>query len=76
MTDIVSFALETGMRRAEIVAARWVDVNWTAMTLAIPVTKNGDPRTIPLTPAALDLLSRATRSTVAARLCLEQAPML
>jgi integrase len=49
LRPVVSFAVQTGMRRGEILGARWQDVNWDTSTLYIPVTKNGEPRTIPLT---------------------------
>ena len=55
---LVDLALETGMRRGEILNARWVDVSFEARTLHIPVTKNGHARTIPLSGAALVLLSK------------------
>jgi integrase len=54
---IVQFALETGMRRSEILNMSWDDLNTTERTLKIPITKNGDPRTIPLSTRALELLA-------------------
>jgi integrase len=45
---VVRFAIATGMRRGELLNARWKDLNWQVETLYIPVTKNGEPRTIPL----------------------------
>jgi integrase len=54
---VVLFAVETGMRRSEILNAKWRDLNWTDHTLQIPLTKNGHSRTIPLTPAALSVLA-------------------
>jgi integrase len=56
LAPIIKFAIETGMRRGEIVAARWADVNLTNKTLHIPQAKNGHARTIPLTPGALSVL--------------------
>ena len=44
--SLAMFALETGMRRGELLRARWKDVDWGISTLHIPVTKNGDSRTI------------------------------
>ncbi|AWN54631.1 site-specific integrase [Methylobacterium sp. 17Sr1-1] len=37
-------------------ALRWRDIEWARRTLHIPKTKNGHPRTIPLTGRALSLL--------------------
>ena len=39
--QIVTIAIETGMRRGEIVNMRWEDIDWDQGTLHIPVTKNG-----------------------------------
>ena len=53
---VVRFAIETGMRRGEILRAKWCDINRAEGTLHIPITKNGHPRTIPLTPGAQKVL--------------------
>jgi integrase len=50
------FALETGMRRGEVLNAKWQDYSETAHTLYIPTTKNGHARTIPLSPRAIKIL--------------------
>ncbi|MCM2343513.1 MAG: site-specific integrase [Alphaproteobacteria bacterium] len=50
------FALQTGMRRSEILAAEWVHLSMDSYVLHIPVTKNGYPRTIPLTKRAVRIL--------------------
>jgi integrase len=49
-------AIETGMRRGELLSVRWRDVDLERRTLKLKQTKNGDPRTIPLTPKAIELL--------------------
>ncbi|MGE5500871.1 MAG: tyrosine-type recombinase/integrase, partial [Ignavibacteriales bacterium] len=56
------FALETGMRRSEIIRVRWSDVDFAKRTLHIPLTKNGHARTIPLTRKAVDILGSLPRS--------------
>src|SRR5208282_4298498 len=56
--DLVSLAIETGMRQAEILSVTWKHVDLANRTLHIPETKNGHPRTIPLTSNALELLRR------------------
>lgn len=53
---IVEFAIETAMRKGELLRARWSEVNFSNSTLYIPVTKNEYPRTIPLTPRAIEIL--------------------
>lgn len=55
---IMEFAVETAMRRGEILAIEWADLNREKRTLHVPLTKNGHPRTIPLTRRALALLER------------------
>ena len=45
------------MRRGELLGVRWRDVDIEASTLAIPLTKNGHARCIPLTRKAVAILS-------------------
>jgi integrase len=52
---LIELALETGMRRGELLRAQWIDVSFARRTLHIPLTKNGHPRTIPLSSGALRL---------------------
>jgi integrase len=49
VASIIVFALETAMRRGEILAMRFRDIDWREPSLLIPHTKNGHARTIPLT---------------------------
>lgn len=56
------FAMETGMRRGELINARWDHVNIDRRTLHIPVTKNGHPRTIPLSTNSVAILKQLPRS--------------
>ncbi len=56
MLPIVLFAIETGMRRSEILAMRWSHLDLKHRLLTIPETKNGHPRKIPLTKKALEVL--------------------
>ena len=55
---LITWAIETAMRRGEIAAMRWEHVDRTARTLLIPDTKTGVPRIIPLSPAALAVLEK------------------
>lgn len=59
---IVKLAIETGMRRSEIINMDWADINFTNNTLHIPTTKTNSPRTIPLTVAAREILSNRPRN--------------
>jgi integrase len=55
---IIIIAIETGMRRGEIVALRWENINRIKRTAKLLDTKNGEDRTIPLSKKALKLLNR------------------
>ena len=54
--DYILLALLTGARRANTLAMRWKDVSVKRMEWRIPVTKNGEPQTIPLMAEALQIL--------------------
>jgi len=49
----ILIAIETGMRRGELLNIQWQDLDLEASTLNIPITKNGHSRCIPLTPKAV-----------------------
>ncbi|TGT56609.1 site-specific integrase [Mesorhizobium sp. M00.F.Ca.ET.170.01.1.1] len=53
---VIRFALETAMRRGEILNLRWRDIDEARGTAIILETKNGYSRNIPLTSRALDVL--------------------
>jgi integrase len=54
--DMVRFAVETAMRRSEVLRLRWQDIDTVKRVLHIHEAKNGHARTIPLTPGALMIL--------------------
>jgi len=58
---LVLLALETGMRRGELLQAKWTDLDPLRRLLVIRETKNGDDRTIPLSSAALAVLNTLAR---------------
>jgi integrase len=59
-TDYVLLSLYTGMRRANVLALRWQDLNFDAGIITVPseVSKNGTPLTIPITSATGTILER------------------
>jgi len=59
VVPIIMFALETGMRRGEILALRLLDVDIQRQTATVRESKNGYSRTIPLTKEAVIILSGA-----------------
>ena len=58
---IIIWAIETAMRRGEIAAMRWEHLDRKARVLLIPETKNGTPRRVPLSTAALGVLDGLPR---------------
>ena len=58
---IIIWAIETAMRRGEIAAMRWEHLDRKARVLLIPETKNGTPRRVPLSTAALVVLDGLPR---------------
>jgi integrase len=60
MRALLRFALETGMRRGELITCRWRDLNRAKRTLLISATKTDTPRTIPLSGPALAILEELT----------------
>jgi len=53
---IIEFALETAMRRGELVDMRWTHVDLAKRILHVPVTKTETPRYIPLSTKAAEIL--------------------
>lgn len=58
MADLVDLALETGMRRSELLAIKSSDLDWANRRLNVPETKNGRSRTVPLTNLAVTILTK------------------
>ena len=56
MLPLVKFALESAMRRGEILGLRWEYVDLQKRIAFIPLTKNGESRTVPLSSGAIELL--------------------
>ena len=58
---LITWAIETAMRRGEIAAMRWDHLDRKARVLLIPETKNGTPRRVPLSTAARTVLDGLPR---------------
>lgn len=56
MYTVVILAVETAMRRGEVANARWEHINWDNQTLFLPTTKNGEPRSVPLSKRSVEAL--------------------
>lgn len=50
------FAIETAMRAGEICGLQWQHINFEKRTAFLPKTKNGHPRTVPLSSKAVQIL--------------------
>ena len=60
---LITWAIETAMRRGEIAAMRWEHLDRKDRVLLIPETKNGTPRQVPLSTVALAALDTLPRHT-------------
>ena len=58
----VILALETCMRRGELLNLRWDNINYQARTAYLALTKNGESRTVPLSIRAIETLQALPRS--------------
>ena len=56
LLPVVEFALETAMRRGEILRLRWEDIDLGSRTATLHETKNGYMRVVPLSSGALRVL--------------------
>jgi len=56
----VLLAIETGMRRSEVIGLVWEHVNLTKRTVWLADTKNGDSRTVPLSSRAASAFEALT----------------
>ena len=54
---IIAFAIETGMRRSEILGLTWENINQEKQLAYLPLTKNGTSREVPLSKKAVQVLS-------------------
>ncbi|WP_233154796.1 site-specific integrase [Candidimonas nitroreducens] len=63
LAAIVLLAVETAMRRGEILGMRWEHINLLRCSVLLPHTKNGDARTVPLSTAAVAVLQPLQRDS-------------
>jgi integrase len=57
MLPLVKLALETAMRRGELLALQWRNIDLARQTAYLPTSKSGKPRTVPLSMGAVALLA-------------------
>ena len=58
LADLIPFAVETGMRRGEMLALDWEYIDFQRRTAYLPKTKTDTPRTVPLSTKALAILQK------------------
>ncbi len=61
LSEIVVFALNTGLRKDELLSLEWYRVDSKRKTILIKKTKNGKPKTLPLNRIALDVLEQRSK---------------
>lgn len=62
MQPLVQLALETAMRRGELLGLRWDHVDMLRRTAYLELTKNGESRIVPLSTKAIHVLQSMPRS--------------
>lgn len=61
LRSIIALLLLTGMRVSELLSSRWSNVDLERRTLFLPTSKTGRSRHIPLSQAAIDVLTEMKR---------------
>lgn len=62
LQTFVILGIETGMRFGELAGVNWANVSLEKRTIFLPDTKNGSPRTVPLSTRALNAIQVQPRS--------------
>ncbi len=62
MLPLVRLALETAMRRSELLGLRWEHIDPGRRTIFLQLTKNGTSRTVPLSTHAIQILTEIPRN--------------
>jgi integrase len=64
LATLIDLAIETGMRLSELVSLRWNNLDLDARTAFLPDTKNGHPRTVPLSSRAAATLRNLSQGVI------------
>jgi integrase len=67
LREIITFALNTGMRQGEILNLQWQDVDFSRGILMVMKSKNGTRRSIPLNARVYELLAAKQTATGASK---------
>lgn len=60
---LIELAIESAMRKGELLALQWKDIDFEKRTALLSHTKNGSARRVPLSPRALQILKSLKRDT-------------
>ena len=60
---VIEVAIETAMRRGEILGLEWENIDWINKRALLPLTKNGCPRWVPLSKKVIAILRQVPRSS-------------
>ena len=60
--SVIEFAIETGMRRSEILKLKWCNINFYTGFASLFDTKNGEDRKVPLTKRCTEVPNQLPRS--------------
>lgn len=58
---LIELDIETGMRQSELLKMEWSDIDYKTRTARLDETKSGDPRDVPLSPRAIEILKGMPR---------------
>jgi integrase len=58
LRDFIVLALNTGVRRGDILSMRWSDLTWESQLWHIPKSKNGEGYTVSLLPVVMEVFKR------------------
>jgi integrase len=61
MKPLCEFALETAMRRGELLSLNWMNIDFIKRTAHLKITKNGSSRFVPLSTEAINILNKMPR---------------
>lgn len=62
MKPLVEFALETAMRRGEMLGLKWKNIDFEKRIAFLELTKNGESRTVPLSSKAIQVLRQLPKT--------------
>ena len=64
LSDIVVFALNTGLRQDELLSLQWSRVSFEREDMLIDKTKSGKPRAVPLNQIAINILNQRSKAKI------------